>query len=143
MKILLTIIFISTPLFSCIEQTSIPFSFSPYDQWRSYNIHNYTIEQIRSCYCVNRGQSMKITVRSDSVYSVMRLSDSTLIPYPNSKQYLTIDSLFGIIKNSKSDSLIISYESKYGYPNKLDINPQLNSRDGGEMYVTSNLLITK
>jgi hypothetical protein len=143
MKILLTIIFLSTLLFSCIEQTSIPFSFSPYDQWRSYNIHNYTIEQIRHCYCVNRGQGMKITIKSDSIYSVMRLSDLTLLPYSDFKQYLNIESLFGIIKNSKTDSLIISYDSKYGYPNKLDINPQLIPRDLGLTYTTSNLQITK
>ena len=143
MKILLLSVIISIFLLSCKEQSFMPISFSPYEQWRSYNIHNYTIEQIRSCYCINGGQSMKITVRSDSVYSVMRLSDSTLIQNGYSKQYLTIDSLFGIIKNSKSDSLIISYDSKYGYPTKLDIKPQLHFVDSGEMYVTSNLQITK
>ena len=125
----------------CDEQTNLPLSFAPYEVWQSYNLHNYTIEQIRSCYCINGGQRMKVTVRSDSVYSVMRLSDSAIMTRSISKLYLPIDSLFKIIRNSKTDSLVITYDSKYGYPNKLDINPQLHPVDGGVMYETSNLQI--
>jgi len=82
---------------------------------------------------------MKITVRSDSIFSVMRLSDSAIIPFPTSKQYLPVDSLFGIIRNSKTDSLIVTYDAMYGYPNSLDINPQLHPVDGGVLFETSNL----
>jgi hypothetical protein len=143
MRSIFLIVIITFIFIGCVEQTSVPLSFTPNEKWRSYNIHNYTIEQIRSCYCINGGQRMRITVRSDSIYLVMRISDSTLIIYPDYKYYLTINSLFGIIQNSKSDSLIVTYDSKYGYPNKLDINPQLHPLDGGVMYVTSNLQITK
>ena len=143
MRIKFLIVILTFTIVGCEEQTNLPLPSKPYEQWRSYNIHDYTIDQIRSCYCINGDQIMRITVRSDSVYSVMRLSDSAIMTYSTSKLYLPIDSLFGIIHNSKTDSLIITYDSKYGYPNTLDINPQLHPVDGGVMYETSNLQISK
>jgi Family of unknown function (DUF6174) len=139
--IFFNILFIILPL-ACNEQLNAPSPDTPYELWHSYNLHNYTIEQIRSCFCVNGGESMKVTFLDDTVFSVIKISDSTEIPYPYSKQYLTIDSLFGIINNS-NDSLIITYDAHYGYPNKLDINPQLHPVDGGVMFETSNLQIIK
>jgi hypothetical protein len=141
MRKLFLITILSSLIISCEEVTDLPSPFSSHEQWHSYNIHNYSIEQVRSCFCVNGGERMKVTVRSDTVFQVMRISDSAIIPYPASKQYLTIDSLFGIINNSKTDSLIVEYNSKYGYPNKVDINPQLHPVDGGVKYETSNLQI--
>ena len=143
MRIKILIVTVSCILISCDELIDIPFSATSYDLWRSFNLHDYTIEQVRYCFCPDAGEKVKVTVRSDSVYSVMRLSDSAIIPYPTSKLYLSIDSLFGIIQNSKGDSLVVTYDSKYGYPNKLDINPQLHPVDGGVVYETTNLQIPK
>jgi hypothetical protein len=125
-------------LISCSETHE----FSPLtaaEIWKSQNIHNYTIEQIRSCFCPDGGEKMRITVVANKVVSVVRLSDSTVLTYPQSSYYLTVDSLFSIIQNSNSDSLVVAYDSKYGYPTKLDINPQLHPVDGGVMYTTTNL----
>jgi hypothetical protein len=69
---------------------------------------------------------------------MVRISDNTKVISP---YYFTIDSLFGIINNSKNDSLVIKYNSIYGYPEYLDINPQLHPVDGGVLYETSNLNI--
>ena len=84
---------------------------------------------------------MRITIRSDSLAQVKRLSDSPVLSYPGYTWYLTVDSLFGIIRNSKTDSLVISYNSRYGYPERLDITPQLHPVDGGVLYETSNLQV--
>jgi hypothetical protein len=143
MKIVIQYIFLLLTLISCKEQTNEPVSSTPYEKWQSYNIHNYTIEQVRSCFCVNGGVKMKVTVQSDTLFSVMKLSDSTFISYPTSTQYLSIDSLFGIIRYSKTDSLIVTYNAQYGYPDKLDINPQQHPVDGGALYETSNLQLIK
>ena len=143
MRMIFLIVILSFTLISCEDLNDIPFSSSSYELWRSYNIHDYTIEQVRSCFCIDAGEKVKVTVRSDSVYLVIRLSDSAIIPYPTSKLYLSVDSLFGVIQNSKGDSLVVTYDSKYGYPNKLDINPQLHPVDGGVMYETYNLQFSK
>ncbi|PKL83850.1 MAG: hypothetical protein CVV24_03000 [Ignavibacteriae bacterium HGW-Ignavibacteriae-3] len=86
---------------------------------------------------------MKITVRADTVYSVIRISDNSIIPYPGSKLYMSVNSLFGIIQNPNGDSLIVTYDPEYGYPDKVDINPQMHPVDGGVIYFTSNLRIIK
>ena len=120
------------------EQTSEPVKQTGYELWRSKNLHNYSINQIRSCFCPDAGEVVCITVRSDTIFSVVRLSDTTNVSNP---VYFTVDSLFGIIKNSKTDSLLIRYNTIYGFPEFLDINPQWHPVDGGILYETSNLKI--
>jgi hypothetical protein len=120
------------------EQVSEPIQQTPYGQWQSLNLHNYTIDQSRSCYCPQRSELLHITVRSDTIFRVMRISDNSIETYPF---YITIDSLFGIIRNSKTDSLVIRYNTQCGYPEYLDVNPQLHPVDGGFLYETSNLQI--
>ena len=120
------------------EQVSRPEQLTYYEQWRSHNLHNYTIDQSRSCYCPHASELVRITVRSDTIASVIRVSDLSIVTYPF---YLSIDSLFGIIRNSKTDSLVVRYNTKYGYPEYLDVNPQLHPMDGGYLYETSNLQI--
>ncbi|HKZ40170.1 MAG TPA: DUF6174 domain-containing protein, partial [Candidatus Hodarchaeales archaeon] len=54
-------------LIGCREQLSQPVMLEPYEQWRSFNLHNYSIDQVHSCFCAEGGQTMRITVRSDTV----------------------------------------------------------------------------
>lgn len=120
------------------EQVAVPDTKTPYELWRSKNLHNYSIDQIRSCFCPEAGQSVRITVRSDSIFSIINISDNSTI---TSSYYFTVDSLFGIISNSENDSLVIKYNASYGFPEFLDINPQWHPVDGGVLYETSNLQI--
>ena len=96
------------------------------------------IDQIRFCFCPDAGQLMRITVQSDTIFNIINISDNSTI---TSRVYFTVDSLFGIIINSENDSLVIRYNTNYGFPEFLDINPQLHPVDGGVLYETSNLQI--
>ena len=131
-------------LAACNEQTqpspSSP-SPDPYEQWRSLDLHNYTIDQIRSCFCAEVGEALRVTVRFDTIASVAKVSDGSEVPYQTWKHYLTVDSLFGVIRNPGTDSLVTAYHPSYGFPQTLDINPQLHPVDGGVLYQTSNLQI--
>jgi len=120
------------------EQASQPVLQTPYEQWRSFNLHNYTIDQSRSCFCPHGGELMRITVRSDTIAGVVRISDTSIVTYP---YFVSIDSLFGIIRYLKTDSLVIRYNVQYGYPEYLDVDPQLHPSDGGYLLETSNLHI--
>jgi Family of unknown function (DUF6174) len=126
-------------LSSCKDHGLQPLPPDPYEKWRSYNFHNYSIDQMRVCYCPEGGQRVRIRVRSDTVASVIRLFDSSVVTTPALRYYLTVDSLFAIIRGSTADSLGIRYNEVYGYPESLDINPQLHPVDGGVLYMTSNL----
>ena len=128
-------------LLGCREYTSQPPPVDPYERWRFYGLHNYTIDQARICFCAEGGQTMRITVRSDTIASVMKLSDNSAVPHPTSTLYLSVESLFGIVRNPHTDSLVATYNETYGYPETLDINPQLHPVDGGVLYKTSNLQV--
>jgi hypothetical protein len=112
-----------------------------YDIWRAAGIHNYTVDQMRSCFCPEGGETIRITVRSDSIISVVRIADNSEVPLPLRSAYLTIDSLFGIIRSPHNDSIAVLYNPRLGYPERLDVNPQLHPVDGGFLIVTSNLRI--
>ena len=125
----------------CSEQSTQPPISDPYTKWQSYKLHDYTIDQVHACFCVNGGELMRITVRADTIAQVFRLSDSSIVQAPSASRYLTIDSLFSIIRNPGTDSLVIVYNAQYGYPEFLDINPQQHPFDGGILIETSNLRI--
>jgi hypothetical protein len=125
----------------CKENPSQPVQLTPYERWQSFQMQNYTIDQVRWCYCPGAGGTARITIHSDTIASVMRLLDSTYVPFPIPQYYLTVDSLFSIIRNRSGDSIVVTYNETYGYPEKLDINPQQHPVDGGELFETSNLQI--
>lgn len=127
--------------FGCKDQGTQPRPLDAYERWRSYGLHEYTIDQARICFCLEGGQAMRIAVRSDTIASIVNLSDGLTVISPLSKYYLTVDSLFGIIHNPGTDSLVVTYNEMYGYPEVLDINPQLHPVDGGVLYTTSSLHI--
>jgi hypothetical protein len=120
------------------EQASQPSPQTPYELWQSFKIHDYTMDQIRSCFCPHAGEGVRIMVRSDTIYRMIRISDGSVVSYP---YYVTIDSLFCIIQNSKTDSLVVRHNAQYGYPEFVDVNPQLHPMDGGYLLETSNLQI--
>lgn len=116
-----------------------PLSF--YTKWNSYGYHNYTIDQIRQCYCINGAEKMKVVVRNDTLMSVTRLSDNKVLSFSEARWYLPVDSLFKKVLNPGKDSIVVSFNQEYGYPDNVDINPQLHPMDGGVQYITSNLRI--
>lgn len=113
---------------------------TPYELWRSQNLHDYSIDQVRTCFCPDGGAVVRLTIKSDSIFSITKVSDGSLVTSP---YYFTVDSLFGIVHNPKGDSLVIKYNAKYGYPEYLDINPQQHPVDGGVLIESSNLKALK
>ena len=141
MRVLLAIICISICFVSCNEENTTQPVADPYDRWKSFNIHNYTIDQTVHCFCEKSGQTVQLTIISDTIASAIRISDSVNLPYSIYSEYQSIESLFAQIKNSKDskDSLVVQYNEKYGFPEILDINPHLHPIDGGVLYETVNL----
>lgn len=112
-----------------------------YTKWNSYGYHNYTVDQIRQCFCVYGADAMKVVVRDDTVMSVTRLSDNKELSYSEARWYMPVDQLFQKVLNPGQDSIVASFNLDYGYPEQVDINPQLHPVDGGVLYITSNLRI--
>jgi hypothetical protein len=125
---------------SCNNNPSQPAQLTPLAKWQSFQLHNYTIDQVRWCFCPDAGDTVRMTIRSDTIASILKLSDNNSIPLSTS-YYFTIDSLFSIINSGSGDSIVVTYNKTYGYPEKLDVNPQQHPVDGGVLYETSNLQI--
>lgn len=113
---------------------------TPYELWKSYNLHDYSIDQVRTCFCPDGGMIVRLVVKADTIFSKTKVSDGSIATGNN---YYTIDSLFGIIKNPNHDSLEVKYDAKYGYPVSVDINPQQHPVDGGVLIESSNLKALK
>lgn len=111
----------------------------PWNQWRAAGVHTYTIDQTRYCFCGDGGQTVRITVDHDTIASVIRMSDGTPVNSPERNRYLTVDSLFGIIHSNAHDSVVVRYNPRFGFPESLDLDPQLHPVDGGVLYVSTNL----
>lgn len=139
MKLIPLVLILLITLVSCSRESSTQLPSDPEQRWTSFQFHNYTIDQTASCFCPNGGQPMRLTVRSDTVFRVVRISDGTVLSPVEAQGYHSIESLFALIHRSSGDSLVIRYNSAYGYPELLDVNPQLHPVDGGILYQTANL----
>jgi hypothetical protein len=115
---------------------------TPIERWKALGLSDYSIDQQRVCFCLEGGSVMRLSIRGDSVTRVVRLSDSTEILPPISQLYMTIDSLFGVIRARQYDSIVVRYNADYGFPEFLDVDPQLHPVDGGVLYETANLRLT-
>jgi hypothetical protein len=86
---------------------------------------------------------MRVVVVADSVSSITRISDGRDLTSDERTAYFTIDSLFGLIHSGAGDSIVVRYDETFGYPTYLDINPQLHPVDGGVLYQTSDLMVSR
>lgn len=142
MKVIITaLLSVFSLILSCKDNPIESSRISPYERWRSLRLHNYTVDQMRTCFCPGYYGTARLTVRSDTIASILILRDSTHISHAAAPYFLTIDSLFSIIHHFSGDSIVVVYNQKYGYPEKVDLEPQTHAVDGGVLYETSNLLV--
>jgi hypothetical protein len=134
----LTILILWTIIPAC-DHANEPQPSISFERWKALGLADYSVDQRRSCFCLEGGSVMRLSVRGDSVTRVVRLSDSTEIFPPIARLYMTIDSLFGVIRARQYDSIVVRYNPEYGYPEFLDIDPQLHPVDGGALYETANV----
>ncbi len=84
---------------------------------------------------------MRLVIRSGVVTTVTRLRDTVLMSPPISDLYLPVDTLFAIIQRGTPTSVAVTYDSQYGYPSRLVMNPQMLPIDAGIIYENSNLRV--
>jgi hypothetical protein len=125
------------------EHASAPQPQNPLDRWKAVGAESYSIDQQRVCFCLEGGSIMRLDVRGGNVVRVLRLSDSTDVLPPMSNYYLSVDSLFGVIRARQYDSIVVRYNATFGYPEFMDVDPQLHPVDGGVLYETTNFRITR
>ena len=111
----------------------------PYQCWASLHIRDYTVDQKYMCFCQGAGNPVRITVRSDSIVSVVSLIDNMDLPKETWERFATVEQLFAQARNPEYDSVVVRYDRTFCFPDTLDINPQQHPFDGGVLFVTWNL----
>ncbi len=139
--ILLTIFF----LLSCEEKTVQPTINieEAYNQWKSLGINNYSVIQIKKCFCVDAGIKAIITVKNENIVSVQDSLGQIQIPQERWQYFKTINQLFETAiqarKNNPAD-FIIEYDEQYKYPTYLYVNPSSKTVDDEYGFSTYNLI---
>ena len=117
MKILFIILQIGLFFISCNEFNN-PLS--------DLNQYDYSIDQVRKCFCPNAERKVKIFVKDDLIEDVINTTDETRLPENEWNQYKTIKGLFEEIAkvDTTYNNLIVTYDSDYNYPRFVSISPK-------------------
>jgi hypothetical protein len=110
--------------------------------WQSLNITNYMLDQTTDSWYPWSGDSVRITVKADTINKVFSLhGDSALASYLW-LQYKTVDQLFEIAElDTGGNEINWEFDTKYGYPIVLryEIKPPPRT-EGIIKYTTYNLI---
>ncbi len=99
-------------------------------RWKAYGFQHYSIEQHPVCFCGLRPAN--VFVKDGIIIDVIRVSDSTSLSPSERSQFKTIDELFALIKNIHPESIAIfsvSYDSMFGYPTEIWVDPDAGVAD--------------
>lgn len=135
-----SIAFLVLSLVGCITDQTLAPPIDPLEKWNALGVHNYTIDQVRVCFCGTSGDTVRLTIKADTIFSGTRLANGAAVTGPTLHSYRSITELFTILKTTHPDSVVVSYNAESGYPEALDLYPQLHPVDGGVTYLTSRFL---
>ncbi|MCY4580604.1 MAG: DUF6174 domain-containing protein [Chloroflexi bacterium] len=115
--------------------------------WHQARFGDYTYEYNVLCECSdNFGQPVKVTVTNGESQSIVyaesgemgNTEDSPV--FSGSPRYLTIDRLFDVIQDAiddEPDQITVSYDSEFGYPMNIKIDPNVNAIDDEYILIVS------
>ena len=107
--------------------------------WEQTRSSAYTYEYKVHCECSDAfGQPVKVTVNNGEIESIVyaesgdmgKSGDPPVVS--GSPRYHTIDGLFDVIQDAitnEVDKVSVSYDRKFGYPRKVEIDHMFNSTD--------------
>src|SRR5437867_75094 len=80
-------------LSSCHNSVDPDFSqiADPYARWKAYKYSNYSIEQVRGCFCSNGGVTVRVIVKSNAITDVINLSTASSLAVDQWPGFKTVD----------------------------------------------------
>lgn len=115
----------------------------PEERWSKYGINDYVITQQLGCFCPARGP-FKIFVVNNKIVDVLDISADTLLSkngYPFTSLKTVID-LFDLTYEIDPDSVAdirIEYNSRFGFPKLISVDPDSIIVDEEYSYYTTSL----
>lgn len=101
--------------------------------WQQARLGGYTYEYNVLCECSdNFGRPVKVTVTNGEIESVVYAESGDPPVVVGSPRFHTINRLFDMIQNAidnEADQITVSYDSEFGYPTNIEIDPNINAID--------------
>ena len=107
--------------------------------WQENGDSTYIIEQSVGCFSpiVLLHGLVRLSVENDSIVKGVRTDDNFELEQSELGLYRTIPELFNVIANAENaDILDVTYDSLYGYPLHIFVNPHLDCYDEERSYRT-------
>lgn len=119
-------------------ETSISFQ---HDRWKSFDLHSYSVIQLRGCFCPGPHMVSILVVR-DTIADVINLSDSSEVLPGQWLPWHTIDGLFQLAEATKAGNpyrFTARFDPTYAYPTYLYVDPS-GAVDDEFSYTTTSLI---
>ncbi len=102
--------------------------------WKSWEIHDYSFTQTRECWYPSCGDTMRVVVKSDTIYSITPLCNKKV----NTLWVMTINELFEIAQYDTTKWIIqVEFDKIYGFPKYLYFQPKPPIyTEGGFLYLS-------
>lgn len=114
----------------------------PRARWQAYQLKSYVLEQQRACFCMNGGEICRVYISNDKIVDVVRKSDGESIYREFGYLYKTANQLLDLADSLKTMAvarLDITYDTRFGLPNYIYVDPDERVADEEYGYVTSSV----
>jgi hypothetical protein len=111
----------------------------PRDRWKAYQLHDYTIGQTLMCFCPDGGTEFEISVRRDTIYSVVGLDNGIRVPSDQWGRYRTVNGLFELISSINPGGVAVmqvTYDPALGLPTSIYVDMNATAADDEYRYIT-------
>jgi Family of unknown function (DUF6174) len=112
----------------------------PLVRWEAYHINDYAFLQSRTCFCVDGGRNFLVTVRSGVIVQIVDPTTGFSLEADRWGDFKTIPELFALIHSidpATVASIQVSYDSRYGYPLRVFVDPSVMIADEEYGFETS------
>ncbi len=139
----LAVLFFTAGLISSCTTDPLATDFSPTTdherRWAAFQLHDYTMIQQRICECLDGGVRYRIAVRRDRIVAVVNETTGEPVDAPRWSAFRTVTGLFATIRTADTTHIAfmrVEYDSTFGYPRHLFIDPNATIADEEYGYVT-------
>jgi hypothetical protein len=114
----------------------------PRARWEAYQLKSYVLEQQRMCFCINGGETCLVYVSNDKVVDVVRKSDGQSVFREFGFLYKAANQLLDLADSLKAVTvarLVVEYDTKFGFPRYIYVDPIAQMADEEYGYLTTSV----
>lgn len=111
-------------------------------KWEQAQITDYSYDVMVVCFClVSEQLPARIEVRSDTIFSALRIRDNESVDPDQLRFIPTVSELFDVVEEalSDADSLVVEYDQQLGFPKDVAIDYIEMVADDEIWYTITNL----